>query len=112
MTTVGEKVDAAVTLAKYVVDTKYEDIPAEVLEVSKKDILDILATAVGGSTAPGCKEIVELVKGWGAQRKAPSSPTEVESRLNMLPWRMVLWDMPWITTIVLTQPAIIPASQL
>lgn len=38
-------------VAKFVADTKYEDIPAEVIELGKKSILDGLGLALAGSRA-------------------------------------------------------------
>lgn len=62
--------DAAVILASNIVNTKYEDIPAEALEMSKKLTLDILATAIAGSTAVGCRELVGLIKEWGGTEES------------------------------------------
>lgn len=62
--------DAAVTLAKNIVNTKYEDIPTEILKVTKKQILDILACILGGSTALGCKQVVELVREWAGKEES------------------------------------------
>lgn len=62
--------DAAISLARNVINTRYEDIPADALEVSKKQTLDIIACIIGGSTAAGCKEVVELVKEWGGKEES------------------------------------------
>ncbi|MBI4294831.1 MAG: MmgE/PrpD family protein [Chloroflexi bacterium] len=64
------KVDAAVTLAKHAVNVKYEDIPGDAVEATKKDILDTLAVTIGGSMAQGSKEMVELVKDWGGKEES------------------------------------------
>jgi len=54
-----------------VVDTaihvKYDDLPADTVEITKKFILDTLATAVAGSGASGCSEVVDYVKGCGGK---------------------------------------------
>ena len=49
---------------------EFDDIPIEVVETTKKFILDSLGVAIAGFSAPGCKEIVELVKGWGGSPEA------------------------------------------
>ena len=45
--------DAAYLLAKNLVDVKYDDLPPEVAEHTKKQILDILGVALGGSSKAG-----------------------------------------------------------
>ena len=37
--------DAAIDLAQNVINIKYEDIPADALDLTKKDVLDILGTS-------------------------------------------------------------------
>ena len=60
--------DAAFDLADNLLATNYEDIPGEVVEVTKKDILDVIAVAIAGSSVGlGCREIVELVKEGGGR---------------------------------------------
>lgn len=41
---------------------EWKDIPPDVVDVTKKFILDTFGTLLAGSTAPGCKTVVELVK--------------------------------------------------
>jgi len=59
--------DAAYKLAKYLVNTKYENLSVDAVEATKKEILDALATGLGGSSAPGSRQIVEIVKDWGGK---------------------------------------------
>jgi 2-methylcitrate dehydratase PrpD len=63
-------VDAAYSLAKYLVNTKYEDIPEAAVEAAKKEILDQLGVALGGSCKPGIKELRELNKEWGGKEES------------------------------------------
>jgi len=66
-----EEKDAAFALAKNVVNVKYEDIPEEVVESTKKSILDTLGVLVAGSgLEPGCRRVVELVKGGGGREES------------------------------------------
>lgn len=60
-------VDAAATLAKTVIGTGYDGLPQAAIEATKLDILDTLASLVAGSSAPGCREIVNLVTRWGGK---------------------------------------------
>jgi len=62
--------DAAYSLAKNLVTVNYEDIPREVVEATKKHILDILGVALGGSSRPGVRELAELVGEWGGKEES------------------------------------------
>jgi len=65
------KKDAVFALADYVVKLKYEDIPSEVVEVTKVDILDTLGVAIAASTTtPACREMAELVKEMGGKEES------------------------------------------
>ena len=63
--------DAAYALAEHEVALRFEDIPKDVMEVTKKDILDVIAVSIAGSSVGmGCKEIVELVKESGGREES------------------------------------------
>ncbi len=62
--------EAALSLAKNAVKVRCEDIPPEILEITKIDILDLLGVTVAGCTLPGAKEVVELVKEWGGKEES------------------------------------------
>ncbi|GAI02741.1 unnamed protein product, partial [marine sediment metagenome] len=62
--------DAIYTLAQATADISYEKLPADVVEVTKKQILDSLAVALAGSTAPGIGELIEIVKDWGGKKES------------------------------------------
>ena len=49
-------------LAEFVVNTGFEDIPTEVIEVEKKSILDNIAIISGGAYGDGCREFVEFAE--------------------------------------------------
>lgn len=68
--------DAIETLVDFVVGTRFEDLPADVVASTQRFIRDNIGDAYAGARAEGCPEIARLVKGWGG---AP------ESRL--LGWR-------------------------
>lgn len=57
-------------LVRHIVNTKYENLPSEVIDYAKKSILDTIAVTVAGSTAEGCKAVVELVKGFGGKKES------------------------------------------
>jgi len=65
------KEDAVFDLADYVVRLIYEDLPSEVVEVTKTDILDTLGVAMAASTTtPSCREMAELVKEMGGKEES------------------------------------------
>jgi len=59
--------DATFRYAKFIDETNYEVLPKEVVEITKTFILDTFACVIAGSTAPGCREIVEEVRDWGGR---------------------------------------------
>jgi 2-methylcitrate dehydratase PrpD len=62
--------DAAYLFARNFVDTKYEDLPPEVVEATKKEILDLLGVALGGASQPGATHVCALVKEWGGKEES------------------------------------------
>ncbi len=62
--------DAAYALARNMLSVKYEDIPSDVTELTKKHILDILGVAMGGSSRPGIRELTELIGDWGGKEES------------------------------------------
>ena len=62
--------DVAITLARNVANVQYENLPTEVVEITKKHILDELGAIVGGSAALGCRELVEQIKEWGGKEES------------------------------------------
>ena len=62
--------DAAYLFAKNFVDTKYENLPPEVVEATKKEILDLLGVALGGASQPGATHVCALVKEWGGKEES------------------------------------------
>ena len=63
--------DAEVAIARNAVNLRYEDLPSEVVEITKRQILDVLGVIAGASTmGEGSKEIVNLLKESGAKGKS------------------------------------------
>jgi 2-methylcitrate dehydratase PrpD len=62
--------DASYLFAKNFINTKYEDLPPEVVEATKKEILDLLACALGGASQPGATHVCGLVKEWGGREES------------------------------------------
>jgi 2-methylcitrate dehydratase PrpD len=55
------------TLAKFVADTRYTDLPASLVTECKIAVLDVLAAAFVGSTLPWARRVVELVNELGGK---------------------------------------------
>ena len=55
---------------KHFAKARYEDIPAEAIVAVKQEVLDSLATALGGSSKAGVKELVDMVKEWGGAKQS------------------------------------------
>ncbi|GAI87887.1 unnamed protein product [marine sediment metagenome] len=62
--------DLAYDLAGNVARVRFDDLPEGAVETTKKFILDTLATTIAGSSAPGCKAVVNLVKDWGGKEES------------------------------------------
>lgn len=65
-----KKRDVVLALVGNVVSIRYEDLPREVVEVVKKDVLDTLGATLAGSTADGIKDLRELVCDWGGKEES------------------------------------------
>ena len=62
--------DAAYELSSFIVDTTFADLPQEAIDVAKKEVLDTLATTLGGSQDKTVIELYELVKIWGGREES------------------------------------------
>jgi 2-methylcitrate dehydratase PrpD len=62
--------DAIQMFAKHFIATKFEDLPKDVVEVTKKEVLDFLGVAIAGYTSPGVKELADLVAEWGGKEES------------------------------------------
>jgi 2-methylcitrate dehydratase PrpD len=62
--------DAIFNFVQNFTGTKYGDIPGPAVEAAKKEVLDSLATALGGSPEAGVGELVDMVKEWGGSEQS------------------------------------------
>jgi 2-methylcitrate dehydratase PrpD len=63
--------DPAWEIVRFVLSTKYMNIPPDVLDYAKRLILDTIGLLIGGSATETIPELVELVKGWGGKEESP-----------------------------------------
>ncbi len=62
---------AAITdFIKHFIRLRYEDIPGDAVESAKREVLDSLATALGGSSKAGVRELVDMVREWGGSEQS------------------------------------------
>ena len=70
-------------VGKFVLETKYEDVPAEVIELGKKSILDGLGLALAGSRAQSgaiCRQYLEHLGVCGGKATVAGSGLKTSSR--------------------------------
>lgn len=56
-----------VSLCRFVAETSFEDLPAEIVDHCKRSILDTMAVTIGGSAMEAIPEMVSLVKEKGGK---------------------------------------------
>ncbi|HVZ08000.1 MmgE/PrpD family protein [Rhodopila sp.] len=57
--------DPAAALAAHVASTRFQDLPDATVEATKRDLMDTLGCALGGSGAPGIAALLKLFRRWG-----------------------------------------------
>jgi 2-methylcitrate dehydratase PrpD len=61
----------SLTLAKYIFETNYEDLPRNVAEVTKKSLLDGIGVTLGaGTLGEGCRAFVDLAMQGGGKKES------------------------------------------
>ncbi|MCD6419974.1 MAG: MmgE/PrpD family protein [Synergistetes bacterium] len=62
--------DMTSDIVSNIVRTGYGDIPARVIEITKKFIMDTIGVGLAGIKAPGCREMLQLFKYIGGVRES------------------------------------------
>jgi 2-methylcitrate dehydratase PrpD len=62
--------DAAVEFARHFANTKYENLSPEVVDATKKEILDLLGVGLGGAAQPGATHVRDLMLDWGGKEES------------------------------------------
>lgn len=70
MATTAPDADPAQTLASHVINTEVADVPAASLMATRRDVLDTFGAMLGGSAAPGVKELAAVTGRWGGKEEA------------------------------------------
>ena len=58
------------TLAEYLSETRFDDLPGEAVDIVKNVILTVLGTTIAGASAEGCEAVVNQAKEWGGKKEA------------------------------------------
>ncbi len=64
----------AQVMARHIVARGYEDLPAAVIDTTKRLILDALATTIGGSPCAWCRTLVAQALEWGGRTESTILP--------------------------------------
>lgn len=62
--------DAIYDFSRNIRGTTYDDLPSEVVDATKRLILDTLAVGIGGSAKEGVSELVDILKEWGGKEES------------------------------------------
>ncbi|HVN97269.1 MAG TPA: MmgE/PrpD family protein [Syntrophorhabdaceae bacterium] len=62
--------DIIFELAENIARTQFDNLPYEVVDVTKKFVLDTIGNAIAGSAASGSSELVSQVKSWGGTEES------------------------------------------
>ncbi len=57
-------------LIEYIMDTEFEDLPNEPIDIIKTVVLTVFGSIIGGATTNVSQEVVNLVKDWGGKQEA------------------------------------------
>jgi 2-methylcitrate dehydratase PrpD len=57
-------------LVDYLLNARYEDLPADVIGLGKKVLLTVFGTTIGGAETEGCDTLVKEIEAWGGKAEA------------------------------------------
>ena len=62
--------DVAYSFAENIVETEYDGIPKEAIELARRDVIDTFGVILAGSNSPASNAIMGLVSGWGGKQES------------------------------------------
>ena len=65
-----KKQDVVFSLVRNILNTDYNNLPAEAVLASKRSLLDTLGTTLAGSTSEGIDMVHELIQDWGGKKES------------------------------------------
>lgn len=57
-------------VVRHIASTGYEDLPPEAVQATKEHLLDTIAVAVSGSSAPGCRLVLDQMREWAGREES------------------------------------------
>ncbi|NLL46520.1 MAG: MmgE/PrpD family protein [Clostridiales bacterium] len=70
------------SLAQFVANTSYEDIPSDVIDIQKKSVMDAIAITLGASTlGDGCKQMIKIAQELAAEGRGEAAVIGFDKRL-------------------------------
>ena len=87
-------------IARFIINTRYEDIPREAAGKAKRTALDCLGAALAGVSEPVSQAITGYVTKLGGSSQASVLAPVSKFRFQTLPWSMAPLPTPWTTMTV------------
>ena len=57
-------------LVSNLLETRFEDLPRDVVELAKYAVIDVVGCVVGGANDTGCPMILDLIREWGGKEES------------------------------------------
>ena len=57
-------------LVDYVLHTRYEDLPSEIIDIGKNLVRTILGTTIAGGVTEGCEVLANQIREWGGETRS------------------------------------------
>lgn len=92
------KQPAVELLAKNILNTRFEDLVPELIENTKRRILDTIGCIIGGALAPDNLALIELIKEWGGKKESTilgygvKAPSHFAAMANCILCRSFDWE--------------------
>ena len=96
------------TIANWIVNTTYEDISPEAIQVGNESCFDVIGVILARSAQPAGEIIKKYLSIKGRPPKLPCCPPENKARSPMPLLPTAPWDMPWTSTT--SEASLIPPS--
>jgi 2-methylcitrate dehydratase PrpD len=65
-----ERVSITIELARNIVETNFNAFDPTVIEKARNRVIDVVGCAIGGTGAPGCSMLLDLMKEWGGAKES------------------------------------------
>jgi len=66
----AKDMDVEEKLVEYILNTHFNDLPEQAIEIGKTLILTVLGTTIAGATSEGCEAVLDQVHEWGGSKEA------------------------------------------